>query len=819
MGDQLNSSSLAARCKAWREPPRSLRGLILLAAIAVPQFLLFGPSLVGTKILLPLDLLKFENFYLPPSAEDLDRPPEAPRFIPQNPLLSDLILVIEPWRVFAVSEVRAGRMPLWNPYIYCGSPFLATNQAAVFSPFRVLDYLLPGTLVIAWVQMVKSLVAGVGTYLFFRRVLAVSYWPAVIGAAAFPLSGFMLQWQGYPNSNVVAWLPWLLLGTAFTTRNPRGWAPLGLTIGVGFILVSGHAATALQALMLVGIYAVWCLVERCRAVRFNVGRVSASVVALTAACGLGGLLSAPQSLPTRDYLKMSDRLETRHSRGDEAPPIGWAAVPQFIMPDIWGAERPNHFFAIKGTNRLESGASGYAGYLFAMVFAPLAFLNRSFRWQGVFWIVVGALAASYLVDVPIVKWIFQMPPFNSLRNQRFVFVTAWAVLVLGVMGMESVQNGLVRWNHWMWIPIAIIALCGIWWLWWAVSVPDFLEPFRGTSAIPKFRITFLTGAFLAALAIGYWLLLINRRLTLLEFLGLGSVAVAELLWFGIDINTQADPALYYPNVRTLTELQQLPPGRVCASETVLPNLFMMTRLMDLRGYDGVDPREYVELIRCGDKIKAEDELPGQRVGRIVLEPSPVFDALNLRYLVYRGLVTDERNPRINHPELTYFVLENRQCLPRTYLPRTVCAIPDRTARLAALSNPYWDPAEVAFTEVDCGLTESAFGSAQITAELPNQLTVRYEASQDGLLVLSDSWDAGWKAFLGDREVPVLRTNHALRGVKVPPGIGQVVFRYEPASFYLGLWLAAWAAGGLAVWLMGVLVGNGRWGRSSGPGLT
>jgi uncharacterized membrane protein YfhO len=66
----------------------------------------------------------------------------------------------------------------------------------------------------------------------------------------------------------------------------------------------------------------------------------------------------------------------------------------------------------------------------------------------------------------------------------------------------------------------------------------------------------------------------------------------------------------------------------------------------------------------------------------------------------------------------------------------------------------------------------------------------------GLGVLTDLWDKGWRAYLNGKPVPLLRTNHALRGVLLPAGTGTLEFRYEPASYSLGLKLSA--LGGLTL---------------------
>ena len=63
----------------------------------------------------------------------------------------------------------------------------------------------------------------------------------------------------------------------------------------------------------------------------------------------------------------------------------------------------------------------------------------------------------------------------------------------------------------------------------------------------------------------------------------------------------------------------------------------------------------------------------------------------------------------------------------------------------------------------------------------------------GLVVLADRWDKGWKAYLDGKPVEVLQANHAVRGVIAAPGARILEFRYEPASFRLGLALTLAAA--------------------------
>jgi len=88
---------------------RLLRVFVVLAGIVVGQAVLYGPSLCGTKVLLPLDLLAYRGCYTPQSDGLRERRPK-------NSSVSDLIFLCEPARRFAVSEFRAGRLPMWTPF-------------------------------------------------------------------------------------------------------------------------------------------------------------------------------------------------------------------------------------------------------------------------------------------------------------------------------------------------------------------------------------------------------------------------------------------------------------------------------------------------------------------------------------------------------------------------------------------------------------------------------------------------------------------------------------------------------------------------------
>jgi hypothetical protein len=93
------------------------------------------------------------------------------------------------------------------------------------------------------------------------------------------------------------------------------------------------------------------------------------------------------------------------------------------------------------------------------------------------------------------------------------------------------------------------------------------------------------------------------------------------------------------------------------------------------------------------------------------------------------------------------------------------------------------------------------GTTQIDLDDPDRVEVSVNATAPAMLVLSDNDADGWRATIDGRVAPILRTNHAFRGVAVTPGAHKVVFTFAPSFLYAGLYTSLGAlallCGGIA----------------------
>jgi hypothetical protein len=80
---------------------------------------------------------------------------------------------------------------------------------------------------------------------------------------------------------------------------------------------------------------------------------------------------------------------------------------------------------------------------------------------------------------------------------------------------------------------------------------------------------------------------------------------------------------------------------------------------------------------------------------------------------------------------------------------------------------------------------NTIGAARVHAERTNTLSVLATSSQPGWLVVPNTWDPGWRAWVNGRETKVLRANYAFQAVAIPAGESEVRLCYRPRGLLVG----------------------------------
>ena len=260
---------------------------------------------------------------------------------------------------FAAKEIRAGRLPQWQPANFAGAPCIMS-----YSPFAIPYYLAPHPITLAWIAVFQAVTVGLGMWLLLRRSFHLSYWPAVIGSWCAPLTGFMTVWHGFTLIGPYCWLPWALLAVDAAVKNPRGYGSLAIAVLTALILLSGHVGVGGLVLLTIGLFVLWLLAGEIRS-----GRTWKAVARRGSAIGLawvlGLLLAAPHLLPLFEYGRTGKRMELRSSSFEERPPEGIKALAAIVLPDIYGGDVRADWRRTARIVLPESSATAYAGLLAA----------------------------------------------------------------------------------------------------------------------------------------------------------------------------------------------------------------------------------------------------------------------------------------------------------------------------------------------------------------------------------------------------------------------------------------------------------------------
>jgi len=226
----------------------------------------------------------------------------------------DLFLYFYPYWAEAARALQAGRLPLWNPYLFMGVPFLANSQAGVLYPLNWPFWLLlPPHRALHWSALLHLWLAGSGAYLYARASLRLGHLGAWTAGAALALGGYLgVQIEHINQLQALSWLPWALFlydwilegermgdfAAAAAGRRRKIPRRIGLAVVIGLMLLAGHSQSAFISLVGLGVIAVLPRAEVPLGRRLGI---------LAGATALGLALAAAQLLPTLELARHSVR--------------------------------------------------------------------------------------------------------------------------------------------------------------------------------------------------------------------------------------------------------------------------------------------------------------------------------------------------------------------------------------------------------------------------------------------------------------------------------------------------------------------------------
>lgn len=715
---------------------------------------------------------------------------------------SDLPRLFFPQKWFGLQQLREGHLPLWNPGIYGGAPFLGDFQSALLYPPNLLFFLLPLPAAFNLSFLLHLWLGG----------LFMSLWAASrgLGRLSCFLAGVVYMFAGpfflhlfaghLPQVCTLAWVPLIFLCL-----------DRGALEGKGRWVLAGAGALALQALagfpqfflytaLLAGLYLLLNLpasAHRKRALLYFGAMVLGSA-ALAAAQWGAGFAAVGETLRGQD-------LPAEFAGSYSLPPENLLTL---LFPDLF--ERFGDFKVGRAGAFWETTL--FTGSL-ALLLACIGAWRTPGRGKKILLLTLGA---AWLLAMgaytPLFSLVYRwLPEAGHIRGpSKFIGVASAFAALLAAMGLDALskakpgeRTGIAPYPLAAGGLLAVLGLLGF-----------LLPPARGIE-----KIAGLSGGILSLqdgnwgsaqshaagdllvsgclfLAAGFLLKFLRdgRRLVrLLAVLCVGEMALfasthlASFDWRRLEAQRAAIGSLLREN-----------PG----SYRVLSNLGDRVETAggaDAWGCDPFIPWRYYQFMAFTQRTDERGFLPmaGNNLHFGVV--SGLFRLLNCRYLLA------DSEDRLRVEELAW------KPLPRARLVGEWEKALDKDGLFRRMAGPGFDLWDRVLVEEDPGFAPyrpARPGQVEVKDLSSDEMEVRADLPQPALLVLDETYTPGWEALPypdGDqRAFRVIPADYILRAVPLSAGRQHFRLRYRPRAFVICLWISAlsWPLFlGAAVWAL------------------
>ncbi|MCX6647043.1 MAG: YfhO family protein [bacterium] len=342
----------------------------------------------------------------------------------------DASLQYIPWDKFAHDELRAGRIPAWDPYCLGGVPLLQNHLVPVYYPvYALIAWLFPPLMILGVSGFFHTLLMAIFFYLFLREWLGnrVASW----AAASFLVVSLIPapHHQPWPLTYSIFPVIWFFYERWLKHRSP--WAGLWMALCWAALLIAGYPTIIIQF----GLFTiVWFFVRAGMIGRDSRPSWRASFLMLLLPFLLGLGISMVQNIPTLLASRDSGRVLADSAKDMASEYSG--AVPQNESWQIIAKRFLQPMLPIRlGTN--DTGIIGNAGiiaFIFAL-FGLTAWRRKNFPWQ--------------VVAIAVIVAPFALIP--SVNNASYMLVRAMFILPYppyGLFGILILILSAVGVKHW-----------------------------------------------------------------------------------------------------------------------------------------------------------------------------------------------------------------------------------------------------------------------------------------------------------------------------------------------------------------------------------
>jgi len=717
-----------------------------------------------------------------------------------------------PFRTLAASSLAAGHIPQWNPYVFCGMPFVADIQVAFWYPMNMVQsfFVSDGHLspvVMQWFIILHYFVAAAGMFYLVKQIFKTDDWSALFAAIVYAFSGYL---TAQPMHQMIVYqlalFPFVVL---LFLRGCDSWKhSIGAGLVLGAMYLAGHPQTSLFLTFFLALLAVYEIVYRIRNKgdqKFSAIIIARMAVMMVIAVGLFAI----ELLPSQELAALSQRNDITFDKSVEGS-LYFGHLITLVLPRLFGVTDGMHEARVQywhGPNYLSWETMCYIGIM-PLVLAIIAAFSGKRKYVAFFggmslFAVLFSLGDHFF----LYKIFFQLPLFSKLRTPaRMMMVFTFAMSALAGLGLsqaikKEIPDRLRNLIYGIGGLLVLLWLSSILWLFTPISFlpgapPDAARSFTWAAELAAFPL-------FATLVI---IILVARKKLAGMPLALAVIAVTtiELFTYGMGLNASSeDPRAAYDEqpqlVQQLKEDQakELSRARIRSAHAMLlkRNAGAYDRIQLLEGYNPlvlqrnapqcVNPDITADLLN----IKWTVEEKGGSAGFV--QRNTYLPRVKMYYKI--SVHSDEEAKKILRTDSTFdyrnvMLLEEKPSImiapPRLGASPTfqVADAPWRggvgVVDSVSLTNQNQPPPNPR-------LEKEGEQEAHVTRFEENEIEAKVSTEVNGMLFFSEVYYPAWHAYIDGKETKLYRAFTSLRAVEVPKGDHIIILKYESDAFKTG----------------------------------
>ena len=705
---------------------------------------------------------------------------------------SDFLFYFYPIKRFVYDYVSTnGSFPLWNPYLFSGTPFIANIQASMFYPLGLLYYLIPTETAYLYTTVFHCVVGTVFMYMFMRAL-------SVSKSGAF-LSGFIFIFNGYFMAHLYAghlsfiqtyvWIPLIFLFIVRFTQS--GYFRHAVSAGfiLGIQILGGFPQLVFYTILAAILFLIYSCCTRIKILGMQYFYRIAVAAPLFVLIGVS--LAAVQLFPTYEFSTLSTRaggIPYDFATMDSLPPQN---LLTFLVPLLFGTPADGTFWINDSTWEFWEYC-GYAG-IGALTISAITLRKLVSDHVALFFLmlIVTALFLALGKYNPVYPAVFHLPGFNNFRiPAQIIFLYVFSIAVLTGKGLDFIKGSKalsVRSKQIVFMALILFLPLIVWSYGFTDSFSGFLSQyfrFIGMTAEQMYRIAtvishavFMSYGILFAVAVSLYLY--DR-----ESISYSMLTTALIFISIVDLGSFSSPMIQSTDIKPLLNkgksLQYITQNPVFSRAAIngrcfIENAGLWYGFQDIQGYDPLILKRYMEYVNRSQGLPPDCKV-------VNLHYATRFDnnlirSLNLRYVVdcaeQRLLMIDPFIPRC-------YIVHGMETKEKNEILDFI--MEEQFDPLKMVVFEKGNTPETFFPEEPMpGLNEKSW----ITAYRNNEIELVADMKAPGFLVMSEINYPGWQVFVNGTKRTIFTGNYLFRVVPLGTGRHNIHFTFSPLSFKIG----------------------------------